>query len=73
MKTKKKNIIVFTVAAVLILLIIWIAYGNTDLEINKFNIKSENIPAEFDNFRIVQVSDLHNSEFDKNNEKLIEM
>ena len=27
MKTKKKNIIVFTVAAVLILLIIWIAYG----------------------------------------------
>ena len=73
MKTKKKNIIVFTVAAVLILLIIWIAYGNTDLEINKFNIKSENIPAEFDNFRIVQVSDLHNSEFGKNNEKLIEM
>ena len=73
MKTKKKNIIVFTVAAVLILLIIWIAYGNTDLEINKFNIKSENIPAEFDNFRIVQVSDLHNSEFGENNEKLITM
>ena len=73
MKIKKKNIIVFTVAAVLILLIIWIAYGNTDLEINKFNIKSENIPAEFDNFRIVQVSDLHNSEFGENNEKLITM
>jgi len=73
MKTKKKNIIVFTVAAVLILLIIWIAYGNTDLEINKFNIKSENIPAEFDNFRILQVSDLHNSEFGENNEKLITM
>ena len=73
MKIKKKNTIVFTVAAVLILLIIWIAYGNTDLEINKFNIKSENIPAEFDNFRIVQVSDLHNSEFGENNEKLITM
>ena len=73
MKTKKKHIAIFSVAAVLILLIIWIAYCNTDLETNKFNIKSENIPAEFDNFRIVQVSDLHNSEFGKNNEKLIEM
>lgn len=73
MKIKKKHIVIFSVAAVLILLIIWIAYCNTDLETNKFNIKSENIPAEFDNFRIVQVSDLHNSEFGKNNEKLIVM
>ena len=73
MKIKKKHIVILAIVAVLILLIIWIAYGNTDLETNKYNIKSENIPAEFDNFRIVQVSDLHNSEFGKNNEKLIEM
>ena len=73
MKIKKKHIAIFSVAAVLILMIIWIAYGNTALETNKFNIKSENIPAEFDNFRIVQVSDLHNSEFGENNEKLITM
>lgn len=73
MKIKKKHIAIFSVAAVLILMIVWIAYGNTDLEINKFNIKSENILAEFDNFRIVQVSDLHNSEFGENNEKLITM
>ncbi len=73
MKIKKKHIITLAVTTVLILLIIWIAYGNTDLEIYKYNVKSENMPHEFDNFRIAQVSDLHNSEFGKNNEKLIAM
>ena len=71
MKTKKKFIILATIVSILILLIIWIAYGNTDLEIYKYNVKSEDIPSEFDNFRIVQISDLHNAEFGENNEKLL--
>lgn len=73
MKTKKKFIVLAAIVAILILLIIWIAYGNTDLEIYKYNVKSEDIPSEFDNFRIVQISDLHNAEFGENNEKLLLM
>ena len=73
MKRKKKHIIMLAIVTVLILLIIWIAYGNTDLEIYKYNVKSEDIPSEFDNFRIVQISDLHNAEFGENNEKLLLM
>ena len=73
MKTKKKFIVLAAIVAILILLIIWIAYGNTDLEIYKYNVKSEDIPSEFDNFRIVQISDLHNAEFGENNEKLFLM
>ncbi len=73
MKIKKKHIIMLAIATVLILLFIWIDYCNTDLEINKFNVKSEKIPVGFDNFRIAQVSDLHNFEFGENNEKLITM
>ena len=73
MKTKKKFIVLAAIVAILILLIIWIAYGNTDLEIYKHNVKSEDIPSEFDNFRIVQISDLHNAEFGENNEKLLLM
>ena len=73
MKIKKKHIIMLAIVTVLILLIIWIAYGNTDLEIYKYNVKSEDIPSEFDNFRIVQISDLHNAEFGENNEKLLFM
>ena len=73
MKTKKKFIVLAAIVAILILLIIWIAYGNTDLEIYKYNVKSEDIPSEFDNFRIVQISDLHNAEFGENNEKILLM
>ena len=73
MKTKKKFIVFAAIVAILVLLIIWIAYGNTDLEIYKYNVKSEDIPSEFDNFRIVQISDLHNAEFGENNEKLLLM
>ena len=73
MKTKKKFIVLAAIVAILILLIIWIAYGNTDLEIYKYNVRSEDIPSEFDNFRIVQISDLHNAEFGENNEKLLLM
>ena len=73
MKTKKKFIVLAAIVAILILLIIWIAYGNTDLEIYKYNVKSEDIPSEFDNFRIVQISDLHNAEFGEDNEKLLLM
>ena len=70
---KKKYIVMISIAIVLATLIICVVCHNKDLEINKFNVKSEHIPTEFDNFRIVQVSDLHNAEFEKNNEKLFAM
>ena len=73
MKTTKKFIVLAAIVAILTMMIIWIAYGNTDLEIYKYNVKSEDIPSEFDNFRIVQISDLHNAEFGENNEKLLLM
>lgn len=72
MKVKKKYVIILVATIVLVLLIIWIAYGNADLEMNEYVVKSDNIPSEFENFRIAHISDLHNSEFGKNNEKLID-
>ena len=70
---KKKYIVMISIMIVLSMLVICIVCHNKDLEINKFNVKSKYIPTEFDNFRIVQVSDLHNAEFGKNNEKLLAM
>ena len=70
---KKKYIVMISIMIVLSMLVICVVCHNKDLEINKFNVKSKYIPTEFDNFRIVQVSDLHNAEFGKNKEKLLAM
>ena len=74
MTVKKKRIIVLAVvAAVLLTLIIWTAWGNTALELNTYTISSDRLPGAFDGYRIAHVSDLHNTEMGKDNKKLITM
>jgi len=70
---KKKFIMLAVVAAVLVALVIWIAWGNTALELNTYTISSSKLPQSFDGYRIAHVSDLHNTEMGKNNEKLLAM
>lgn len=74
MTVKKKRIIVLAVvAAVLLILIIWTAWGNTALELNTYTVSSDRLPEAFDGYRIAHVSDLHNAEMGKENEKLLNM
>lgn len=54
-------------------LIIWIAWANTAIELNEYQIKSEKLLKSFDGFRIVQISDLHNAEMGEENSKLLEL
>lgn len=46
-------------------------YETNMIEINKYEISNKKIPKEFNNYKIVQISDLHNKRFGKNNYKLI--
>ena len=71
--TKKKKIILAICAAVLAALLVWGAWENTALVLTRYTVQSPDIPAAFDGFRIAQVSDLHNSEFGKDNERLLGM
>ena len=74
MTVKKRKIIVLAVvAAVLLALIIWTAWSNTALELNTYTISSDRLPGAFDRYRIAHMSDLHNTEMGKDNEKLLDM
>ena len=68
---KRKFIILAVVAAFLLALIAWIVWGNTALELNTYTISSSKLPQSFDGYRIAHVSDLHNAEMGKDNEKLL--
>ena len=57
----------------LVVFVIWIAWGNTALELNEYQIKSDKLPNAFYGFRIAQVSDLHNDEMGKDNRNLLRM
>ncbi|MBE6562771.1 MAG: metallophosphoesterase [Ruminococcaceae bacterium] len=72
MTAKKKRITVFAaIATILLVLIIWTAWGNTALELNFYTISSDSLPETFNGYRIAHVSDLHNTEIGKDNEKLL--
>ena len=69
--TKKKTICIL--AGILLVLIVWTAWGNTALERNTYTISSRELPDAFDSYRIAQVSDLHNAEFGDGNQRLLDM
>lgn len=74
MTAKKKKFIWFAAAAaVLLALAVWIAWGNSALELNTYTVSSSALPEGFDGYRIAHVSDLHNAEMGKDNEKLLDM
>ena len=70
---KKKFILLAVVATILIALVIWIAWGNTALELNAYTIRSSKLPQSFDGYRVAHISDLHNTQMGEDNKKLLEM
>ncbi len=49
----------------------WLLWGNSALMVSCYRIGIENLPAGFEGVRIAQISDLHNAEFGRDNEKLL--
>lgn len=72
MKRKPLKMVILVVSLLLLTALgVWIAWGNTALELNTYTISSPELPAAFEGYRIAQVSDLHNAKMGKDNEKLL--
>lgn len=71
---KKLSVIIVSLVLIsaLILITVWGMITNKALEINSYTIESEKLGNDFNGYRIAHISDLHNAEIGKNNEKLIE-
>ena len=68
MMKKKRITAVLLAAAVLAGFCIW---QNNDLTVSRSQVMSGRIPAEFDGYTIVQVSDLHNKEFGRGQRRIM--
>ena len=73
---KRKRIMILLLAIAIALSVLVIARGmweNSALEVNTYQIDHVDIPESFVGFKIAQISDFHDAEIGKDNEKLISM
>ena len=68
---KHKRLILIAILLLIAIITGWIVWSNVSIQTSRFIIESDDLPAEFDGFSIAHISDLHNAEFGKDNEKLI--
>ena len=71
MKNRKaiKIIFIFVIAVIAVIYLYW---GNTKIGVTNITVTSDNIPDEFNGFKIVHISDLHNAEFGDGQKDLID-
>ena len=61
----------WTLRITVLVLVIWALIFNKAVEVNEVSLSFPDLPSEFEGFRIAHVSDLHNTEFGKENGKLL--
>ena len=70
---KNKKIVKIVILFVVLCLALGtlIIYDNFKIDITEYTVENATLPKSFDNFKIIHLSDLHNTEFGKDNEKLL--
>ena len=69
---RKKYIKSVLVLLIVIALLLFCNFQNKHLETTHYTYEAEQLGADLDGYRIVQISDLHNAKFGKNNQKLVD-
>ena len=70
MKNRKSVKIIF-IFVIAVMAVIYLYWGNTKIGVTNITVTYENIPDEFNGFKIVHISDLHNAEFGDGQKDLI--
>ena len=73
MKKMKKRKIIILVVFLFLFMVSWLLWGNLSVKTSQLKVTSKDLPQEFDKFSIAHISDLHNAEYGKNNEMLIDI
>lgn len=72
-RSSRKKYIKSAIILLIVIALFWFcSYQNKHLETTYYTYKAEQLGAEFDGYRIVQISDLHNAKFGKDNQKLVD-
>jgi predicted MPP superfamily phosphohydrolase len=66
-----RNKLLFSIIILVVIAFLVIVY-NKKIVISNITYKNSKIPSSFDGYEILQISDLHNAEFGKNQKTLIE-
>jgi predicted MPP superfamily phosphohydrolase len=67
----ERNKLLFSIIILVVIAFLVIVY-NKKIVISNITYKNSKIPSSFDGYKILQISDLHNAEFGKNQKTLIE-
>ena len=70
---RKKYIKSAIILLIVIALLLFCNFQNKHLETTHYTYEAEQLGVDLDGYRIVQISDLHNAKFGKNNQKLVDM
>lgn len=69
---KKKTKKYLGIGVIVLVVLVWLIWSNQRIEVTQYTVESENLPHAFDDYTIVQISDLHNASFGKGQKDLLE-
>ena len=72
MMKKLGKTLLLVLSSIILIFAVIAQISNTIITTTKYTVSSEKLPESFDNFKIVQISDLHSKEFASGNKRLLD-
>lgn len=72
-RSRKRIVIRIIIILIFLALLIWSLWANTAVQLNTITVMGNNLPDNFDGYRIALVSDFHDAEIGENNSVLIDL